>query len=95
MDGVQLAQQIRQQYPGLPMILLSSMGSERRQHHPELFCSVLSKPVKQHILSNHLLSELKQQGKAVEESGIERKLSSNFARQYPLRILIAEDNLVN
>ncbi|MES2732261.1 MAG: response regulator [Bacteroidota bacterium] len=96
MDGIQLAQSIRKTHATLPIILLSSMGQERKGNNPDLFCSVLTKPVKQHILCNHILTELKQQGKAaIEESVGNQKLSEDFALQFPLRILIAEDNLVN
>ncbi|MES2730521.1 MAG: two-component regulator propeller domain-containing protein [Bacteroidota bacterium] len=96
MDGIQLARAIRNKYAQLPIILLSSMGMEQLHHYPELFCAVLTKPVKQHILCKHILNQLKQQDKAVGETeASERKLSEAFANQYPLRILIAEDNLVN
>jgi len=96
MDGIELARRIRAQHPQLPMILLSSVGDERRKQQSELFASVLTKPVRQNILYNHLLSELKQQNRPkVEEADKERKLSEAFAQQYPLSILIAEDNLVN
>jgi signal transduction histidine kinase/CheY-like chemotaxis protein len=96
MDGIELAQRIRQTQAKIPIILLSSMGQERRGNNPDLFCSVLTKPVKQHILCNHILNELKEQGKAMLEELVDnRKLSEDFALQFPLRILIAEDNMVN
>ncbi|MES2731301.1 MAG: two-component regulator propeller domain-containing protein [Bacteroidota bacterium] len=96
MDGIQLAQRIRKIHPTLPIMLLSSIGQERRENNPNLFCSVMTKPVKQHVLCNHILNELRQQGKAMIETPVgNRKLSEDFAQQFPLRILVAEDNLVN
>jgi signal transduction histidine kinase/ligand-binding sensor domain-containing protein/CheY-like chemotaxis protein len=44
MDGVQLANQIKQTHPNLPMILLSSMGNEQNNYSGRLFDAVLIKP---------------------------------------------------
>ncbi|MBC7920440.1 MAG: response regulator, partial [Ferruginibacter sp.] len=95
MNGIQLAQRIRTQDARLPIMLLSSLGDERRKHHPELFGSVLTKPVRQHVLLSHLLRELQPQKGVVETDPQPRKLSAEFARRFPLRILVAEDNPVN
>jgi signal transduction histidine kinase/CheY-like chemotaxis protein len=96
MDGIKLAQSIRQQHPKLPIILLSKEGDESGKHHPELFSSTVSKPIRQDILSKHIISRIRHQAPSlVEEQNDGHKLSANFAQQYPLRILIAEDNRVN
>ncbi|MES2732109.1 MAG: response regulator [Bacteroidota bacterium] len=95
MDGIDLATIIRQKHPKLPIILLSSMGIERRQLHPDMFCSILTKPVKQQVLFNHISSQLKHQGKVEEETTGKHILSEAFASQHPFQILLAEDNLVN
>ena len=97
MDGMELARQIRKQHNTLPIILLSSMG-ERSNEHNELFASVLTKPVKQATLYKHIVAQLtltKNQRSPAEEPEVEKKLSVDFAKQYPLHILIAEDNLTN
>ncbi len=96
MDGIQLAHAIKSRYPNLPIMLLSSVAEERRNQYPNLFCSVLTKPVRQHILRNHIISKLdKNNQTSIEESSFKPKLSLDFSKQYPLAILIAEDNLVN
>ncbi len=96
MDGIQLAQTIRAKYPKLPIILLSSVGDERRKQYSELFASVLTKPVRQYMLYNHIIGEFSQEGKAYAEApSTEQKLSVSFSQQYPMHILIAEDNLIN
>jgi len=97
MDGIQLAQQIRQQYPALPVILLSSAGDNCLREYPDLFSAVLSKPIRQHILSSTILNALREPGVAstiVEQKNAE-KLSVDFAQKHPLRLLVAEDNLIN
>jgi CheY-like chemotaxis protein len=96
MDGIELGQYIRKNYPQLPMILLSSVGDDRCKAHPALFPSVLTKPVKQALLHKHIISQLRQQGTMhIEETSTTKKLETDFSEKFPLRILIAEDNAVN
>jgi two-component system, sensor histidine kinase and response regulator len=96
MDGVELAQKINQLLPKIPVILLSSIGNDFAKEHHKLFKSILTKPIKQHVLSKHLLSGLQPNGYSLsEEITIQEKLPGNFAEAYPLHILIAEDNLIN
>jgi len=98
MDGISLALEIRKKYPGLPIILLSSIGDERGHHFPNLFSSILTKPIKQHILNKHIVNELRRNhsmARDTQPADNLRKLNINFAKQYPLDILIAEDNIIN
>ena len=97
MDGIQLAELIRQKFPALPVILLSSVGDNCIKEHPDLFRSVLTKPIRQHILCKHILNELQQPGlaPAINEQNGKQKLSVDFAKNNPLRLLVAEDNLIN
>jgi signal transduction histidine kinase/ligand-binding sensor domain-containing protein/DNA-binding response OmpR family regulator len=100
MDGIQLATLIRERYESLPIMLLSSKGYEIQKHNPGLFCSILTKPVKQHVLSKHIFTELNRNKKAttvqVPEANLSRqKLKSDFSIRYPLTILVAEDNRIN
>lgn len=95
-DGVGLAKAIRETHHTLPIILLSSIGNEQRKQFEHLFSQILTKPVKQKVLTNAITTELRKIGKTtVLAEAQSTKLSENFARQYPLRILIAEDNPVN
>jgi signal transduction histidine kinase/ligand-binding sensor domain-containing protein/DNA-binding response OmpR family regulator len=96
MDGIELARHIRRKHIGIPIILLSSVGDDRPKGHAELFSSVLTKPVRQSTLCKHILQQLRRHDKpTVEEVEIRKKLSVDFSRQYPLNILVAEDNPVN
>lgn len=96
MDGIELATAIREKHPTLPIILLSSIGDEQHKNYRHLFTYILTKPVKQKVLSNAITSELKQLEKsAIASRAGDQKLSSNFSLMYPLSILIAEDNEVN
>ncbi len=96
MDGIELAKAIKEKIPYIPIILLSSIGDETRSKYPHLFNSVLTKPVKQQLLFNLVQTELKHQ--LQNDKQLEKKqplLSETFALQYPLDILLVEDNLIN
>jgi signal transduction histidine kinase/DNA-binding response OmpR family regulator len=94
MDGLQLAQRIKKVHPQLPIILLSSIGDERNKNFDELFTSVLMKPVRQLDLLKALNKQLSKR-EVVEEKKAAQALSTDFSRNHPLNILIAEDNPVN
>ena len=96
MDGVTLATAIKSKWPAIPIILLSSVGDESKSKYPHLFNSVLTKPIKQAQLNKLIQLELKQtMAPVTEEKTKQTILSADFAKAYPLNILIAEDNLIN
>jgi len=96
MDGCGLATNVLQLYPQLPIILLSSVGDERNKKYSGLFKSVLTKPIKQEMLCKLISNELSGKPKsAVEAEPVKPKLSPDFAAEHPMRILVAEDNLIN
>ncbi|MEO8763455.1 MAG: two-component regulator propeller domain-containing protein [Ginsengibacter sp.] len=96
MDGVELAKNVRKQYPSLPIILLSSIGEDFSKGNSQLFNSILNKPVRQHVLSRHILNALQPQNTTAGNSkNVQQKLPGNFSERFPLDILVAEDNLIN
>jgi CheY-like chemotaxis protein len=96
MDGCQLAGHIKQLQPSLPVILLSSIGEERNKKCDILFSAVLTKPVKQDMLYKSMINELRDKEKTTHLAEPSRqRLSADFAQMHPLKILVAEDNLVN
>ncbi|MCR8561318.1 response regulator [Mucilaginibacter sp. BJC16-A38] len=100
MDGVELATLIRKQSPRLPIMLLSSIGYIYHKDNPGLFCSILTKPAKQHILARYIIEELSKQGdptlnRPVQPGISQQKLPGSFSQKYPLKLLVAEDNLMN
>ena len=96
MDGIQLTKSIREQNPEMSVMLLVRAGDERYKKEEEIFSGVLVKPVKQHLLRDGLLNLISNK---YESHGDGRKktepLSQNFSKDYPLHILVAEDNPVN
>lgn len=97
MDGIELSKEIRIKYPNIPIILLSNAGDESSKQYPDLFSSVLYKPFKQHLLSTQVFGGLRKQNKPAlkEKQHSIKKLTPDFAQQYPLRILVGEDDAMN
>jgi PAS domain S-box-containing protein len=97
MDGVQLARKIRRmgRYEKLPLILLSSSG-DHEQHSAGLFDARLLKPVKIKGLFDevlHIMTDIEKRRKMAEPQT--NQIDVNMSQRLPLRILVAEDNLVN
>ncbi len=97
MSGVELAGHIRHRHPHLPVILLSSIGDDLSKEHRNLFNFVLTKPVKQQVLCKYILNTLSNRLNVVaeKETAAPNVLQAEFATQYPLQILLAEDNPFN
>jgi CheY-like chemotaxis protein len=97
MNGTQLAAGFKETYPQLPLILLNPLNDERYKEDKDLLTkiTVLSKPLKQHTLFDNVLSCLRNKKTGQMQDISVKNLSAEFASQYPLRILVAEDNLVN
>jgi CheY-like chemotaxis protein len=78
-------------------VLLSSMGDDSSKLYPALFSAVLTKPIKQSLLARQITTLLGDKTKtALQEINVSKtKLRKEFAADYPLTILIAEDNPVN
>jgi signal transduction histidine kinase/ligand-binding sensor domain-containing protein/DNA-binding response OmpR family regulator len=96
MDGIELARSILEQYPNLPIMLLSSIGDELSKSRREMFQAVLTKPIKQNILYKHIFQNF---GKKINilpnEQNAFQGFPDNFSAKYPMKILLAEDNLIN
>jgi PAS domain S-box-containing protein len=98
MDGVALARAIRQLPEGtaLPLILFTSLGRREARAEEEGFAAYLHKPIKPSQLFDALVSVLAEQPVHVHARGVARtELDAGMAARHPLRILLAEDNVVN
>lgn len=96
MEATNLAEQVRQKFPAIPVICITTSGELDALQHTGVFTSVLAKPVRQAMLIDHLLSAFRQKtGNATENKSATQLLSEDFSQEFPLRILVAEDNLIN
>jgi signal transduction histidine kinase/CheY-like chemotaxis protein len=97
MDGVTLAMEIRKLKESLPLVLFSSLGRREVSDNASLFATYLTKPIKQSQLFDSLTAVFSDVKKIhVNQTAPERfKLDPEFATRHPLRILLAEDLVVN
>ncbi|NJN59300.1 MAG: response regulator [Leptolyngbyaceae cyanobacterium SL_5_9] len=101
MDGLTLATAIRRQpgYLRLPLVMLTSMVNLERDAHATTIASfkaLLHKPVKQAQLHDILVRILGGQPVRRQQSRSVKSLSDlHLSHSLPLRILLAEDNVVN
>ncbi len=96
MNGFQFSESVKEKYPNLPIILLSSMGDESSKKLKHLFTAVLTKPIKQHALSKYILDGLQHHSDVkVKQAAATEKADYNFAAKHPMQIMVAEDNLIN
>ncbi|NET88116.1 MAG: response regulator [Kamptonema sp. SIO1D9] len=98
MDGITLAKEIRRipSLQHLPLVMLTSVGKpENGKKFPE-FAAFLNKPIKQSQLFNVLAKICGGQLVKIEPTYKRQSpIDKNLAASLPLRILLAEDNMVN
>jgi signal transduction histidine kinase/DNA-binding response OmpR family regulator/HPt (histidine-containing phosphotransfer) domain-containing protein len=99
-DGLALAALIREQpsYQRLPLVLLNSISQPETSDKSVIanFAAILNKPIKQFHLYKALIQVLV--GQRVQVCPIPERNEANdhrLAQHLPLRILLAEDNIVN
>jgi CheY-like chemotaxis protein len=95
MDGLQLAQGIHASRRDLPLVLFSSLGRREVGDTESLFSAYLAKPVHQSQLFDTLVGLLAHGPASKEVKAAKPKIDAEMARRHPLRILLAEDNVVN
>ena len=94
MDGLELAREIHKVAPKLPLVLFSSLGRKEAGDTEGHFSAYLAKPLRQSQLFDTLVRLLAGQAPKVAEAAKPR-MDAQMASRHPLRILLAEDNVVN
>lgn len=97
MEGLALGAEIRQRLQGLPLIMLIPLGRYETTAAPAAtgFAAFLHKPVKQSQLYRALVDVTGGPASQTLGPSTTTPLTLRLADQYPLRILLAEDNIVN
>jgi len=97
MDGVELARAVRAIDPTMPLVLFTSLG--RREALAEsdgLFAATLQKPLRQSQLFDLMMTQLAHaQDRPRPETPAKLGIDPTLGARHPLRVLLAEDNLVN
>jgi len=93
-DGSTLAARIQAAGHRLPLVLFSSLG--RREATDSLFAASLAKPLRQSQLFDTLVTLLAHDAAPkTPPPSAKPKIDATLATRHPLRILLAEDNVVN
>jgi signal transduction histidine kinase/DNA-binding response OmpR family regulator len=97
MDGVSLARRIQTTHKGLPLVLFTSLGRrEALAEGEDLFRATLTKPLHQSQLFDCLMTLLAAGAAHVTaRAKVKPTMDPGMAKRHPLRILLAEDNVVN
>ena len=100
MDGLSLAREIRKlgsPVSRLPLIMLTSLGNREARDEPDEFAAFLNKPIKPSALFDALVSIFTGQVTRVLRRDQPAKIpvDAQMGRDWPLRILLAEDNATN
>jgi signal transduction histidine kinase/DNA-binding response OmpR family regulator len=94
MDGATLAARIREAGHDLPLVLFSSVGHQ--EVSDELFAARLGKPLRQSQLFDTLVTLLVQDAAPRHVAPpLKPRIDAEMASRHALRILLAEDNVVN
>jgi signal transduction histidine kinase/CheY-like chemotaxis protein/HPt (histidine-containing phosphotransfer) domain-containing protein len=99
MDGLQLAAELRRERPGLPLVMLTSIGGRetlRATDHVVDFAAFVTKPIKQSQLHDTLVTLFAGSPRpAAAPATTEDEFDPELGTRLPLRILLAEDNATN
>jgi len=95
MDGIQLAEIIRTNNPDIRLVLLNSLGNKLPENESKLFDAVINKPIRYQGLYNVIISQFGKVETVEKHQPKKNPFTVEFAKRYPMDILIAEDNPVN
>ncbi len=97
MDGLTLAAEIRKlrSQKEMPLVMLSSVGNREGHEAEKFFSAFLTKPVKPQLLYNSLLSVFGNTAVTAKRAPKKLAIDPQMGKNHPLRILLAEDNLIN
>ena len=96
LDGLSLAARIRdiRDAPALPLVMLTSVG-QSEDNSVAQFAAFLTKPIKPSQLYNVLIGVFGEPARSARPPSAPPQIDARFAERCPLRILVAEDNVVN
>jgi PAS domain S-box-containing protein len=99
MDGLEFGKHVAQLNTGIPLLLYSSIGSSvSRIEINRFFKGHINKPIRHDVLLNRMVSILEDCNTEKPECPspvINTTDNQNIACDFPMKILLAEDNLIN
>jgi signal transduction histidine kinase/DNA-binding response OmpR family regulator len=98
-DGLDVATSLHARLPELPVMLASSLGRREVEADPRWtmarITAILTKPIKASTLYATVASVLGESPGGSSEQGSGSDIDADLGAKHPLRILLAEDNVVN
>ncbi len=95
-DGVDLAKGFRAAGSTVPVILLTSPGDDIAVKRSDIIAASVQKPVRYAALWTAIDKSLRKDVTSQENTtNHEQVLQADFSKKHPMKILIAEDNLIN
>lgn len=92
-NGLQLARIVKNKFPHIKVLLLATAGNELDKQEQELFSAVMTKPVRQQVLRDNIYAAISEPPREIKaEPGNQENILPGANN---LRILLAEDNLIN
>jgi PAS domain S-box-containing protein len=95
MDGHTLAVEIHKNIPDLPLVMLSSLGYHEARGGEDHFSAYMTKPIKPAQLFEILGMVLSKNTVVIQKAPAEARFDKEVGQRNPLRILMAEDNVIN
>ncbi len=99
MDGLTLAAEIRRERDAqaLPLVMLTSLGQQESEVEGVELAAFLTKPLKASQLYNVLVGIFAEEERPMERYEVAAKpqFDPGMGKRLPLRILLAEDNVIN
>jgi len=95
-DGLKLIEDVKQNkdFENLPVVLLSNIASKQKQSDSSVNM-FLYKPIKPRLLKETMIRIFSGTEKRKTERVSSSQLDLHMAEKHPLRILLAEDNIIN
>lgn len=86
---------LRQQSPQLPIVLLTQLGERLTNGNQPPQVATVTKPIHASQLHDALVTVIRGRPTSARRVGTSYVVDSRLAQRHPLRILLAEDNIIN
>jgi signal transduction histidine kinase/DNA-binding response OmpR family regulator len=96
-DGLILAAEIRSLKPEIPLVMISSLGTRAEETDADAFAGFLLKPIRASQLYNALVGIFVEEVAPASMAQVpsSTQFDSEMGQRHPLRVLLAEDNVIN
>lgn len=94
-ESQEIINELHKQCPELSMVILSNLGKKLQLPSATSFIKNISKPIRPSSLYDALMTTTFGRPKQIKKSKIKPNFDQEMGSKFPMKILLAEDNLVN